>query len=150
MDDELPTADDEDSFDAESDDFEADDCELSSEELEDWGGSELEEAYLKALSALEASDSEMANSSDEDVEETTEELTEDHVQDAVFEQRFFVRAGFAHPCIDKQRRGGQSCAGQFQMVQNEHANKHASKLPDGNRFYGTFCFWELLFCTRHE
>jgi segregation and condensation protein B len=83
MDDELPTADDEDSFDAESDDFEADDCELSSEELEDWGGSELEEAYLKALSALEASDSEMANSSDEDVEETTEELTEDHAQDAI-------------------------------------------------------------------
>ena len=83
MDDELPTADDEDSFDAESADFEAEDCELSSEELEDWGGSELEEAYLKALSALEASDSEMGNSSDEDAEETTEELTEDHVQDAV-------------------------------------------------------------------
>ena len=43
--------------DREQDEFEGDAA--SSEELADWGGGELEAAYLKALSALEASESEM-------------------------------------------------------------------------------------------
>ena len=48
------------SFEAGDTDTEFEDESLSLESVEDWGGGELEAAYLKALSALEASDLEMA------------------------------------------------------------------------------------------
>jgi segregation and condensation protein B len=60
--------DDADASDLESNDWEQDevsDDELSESPLEDWGGGELEAAYLKALSALEASELEMPQESDE-------------------------------------------------------------------------------------
>ena len=60
--------DDADSSDLESKDWEQDefsDDQESESPLEDWGGGELEAAYLKALSALEASESEMPHDTDE-------------------------------------------------------------------------------------
>ena len=57
---------------------------LDDELLDDWGGGELEAAYLKALSALEASETEMtpvaADSSDHAREDVPEEMdeTDDH------------------------------------------------------------------------
>ncbi len=63
--------DDADATDLESNGWEHDefsDDELSEAPLEDWGGGELEAAYLKALSALEASESEMPQESEDVIE----------------------------------------------------------------------------------
>ncbi|HEY0980958.1 MULTISPECIES: SMC-Scp complex subunit ScpB [unclassified Schlesneria] len=58
-DDQPDLSDDESDFDPYDDDLQEDD-ELLSDPVDDWGGGELEAAYLKALSALEASEIEFA------------------------------------------------------------------------------------------
>ena len=71
--------DDADATDLESDGWEQDefnDGELSEAPLEDWGGGELEAAYLKALSALEASESEMPQAP-EDVSDSPRDTDRD-------------------------------------------------------------------------
>ena len=68
-----PHSDDADATELESNGWEQDefnDDELSEVPLEDWGGGELEAAYLKALSALEASESEMPRESEDVIEST--------------------------------------------------------------------------------
>ncbi len=65
-----PHLDDSDPTDLETEDWEQDEVSndsLSEAPLEDWGGGELEAAYLKALSALEASESEMPQKTEEAV-----------------------------------------------------------------------------------
>jgi segregation and condensation protein B len=52
------------------------DDELSDSPVEDWGGGELEAAYLKALSALEASESEMRQESEDPIESPLESDTD--------------------------------------------------------------------------
>ena len=59
----------------EQDDFSDD--EISEVPVEDWGGVELEAAYLKALSALDASESEMPHESEEVIESPRTSVVED-------------------------------------------------------------------------
>ena len=74
--------DDEDASGLESNDWEQDDFnddQVSESPLEDWGGGELEAAYLKALSALEASESEMPQVTDEAIKPTRAPVIHDEL-----------------------------------------------------------------------
>ena len=64
MSDELEENPGNDSFEANSEDTEGAELEDPLDRFEDWGGGELEAAYLKALSALEASESQMPHDTD--------------------------------------------------------------------------------------
>lgn len=83
----------------ELDDDDSDSDELTDEFAEDWGGGELEEAYMRALSALEASESEfrtpdvVTSPSDESDSETTEVDSDDSAENLAAETEHVERVG---------------------------------------------------------